>query len=312
MPITENNFTGDELRAAITANKDVLLPIVRGVLSTDLKMTVQDEAEHNTFKQNYENEIVGRKTGEWAQLLEKDVKELTGIDKTGNDEKYYDYFKRATSTALAERNTLKTELATLKSQHNPTAADKARIEQLEQGLATKETEFGTEKQKLQSKIHELTVGNNLAGGLAKIRSLYKKDIDPSIIETVERVAVQDLTKMAEVQADGKLIYKGEDGKVLTDQVLYQPLTGEQLLMERLKGLIDAGRQQQGAGGAAGGAAGAAGDGGAPEGAQPITALPAEVTTKLKLTEYMQKMGWTTSNPEWNKTFDKLGAKLPLK
>lgn len=314
MAITENSFTGDELKAALSTNKDALLPIVRGVLGTDFKFIVQDEAEHNTFKQNFEADVVGRKTNEWATGVEKDIKEITGIEKADTNEKWYDYHKRVLKTMKDSVGPLQAELDRLKAAGSPDKADKARIQQLEAAIAEKETNLTTELGKRDARIHELTVGNNLMGALANIRAKYKKDLPQSVIETVERVVLQDLIKIAKVQDDGKVLYMGEDGKPLTDKKLYQPLGEEELLTERLKDLIDVGKTQSGAGsggagGGTGGAGGGTGDGSVPE---DITELPADVKTKMQLTAYMQKLGWTTSHPRWNAVQQTLGAKLPLR
>lgn len=311
MPITENTFTGDELKAALTTNKDALLPIVRGVLGNDFKFVVQDEAEHNTFKQNYEADVVARKTNEFATNLEKDVKEATGIEKSDPNEKYYDYTKRVLKTLKDSVTPLQTELDRLKAAGSPSAADKQRIQQLEDAIKEKETNLTTELQKRDARIHELTVGNNLMSALAKLRTQYKKDIPQSLIDTVEKVVIADLIKIAKVQEDGKVLYYGEDGKPLTDKKLYQPLNEEALLTERLKDLIDAGRQQGGAGSGSGSQQQPGGNEG---GAVPetIDSIPNDVKTKVQLTEYMQKLGWTTSHPKWNETYNKLGKDLPLK
>lgn len=310
MPITENTFTGDELKGALSANKDALLPIIKGVLGTDYKYVVQDEQEHATFKTNYENDVVARKTSEWATNLEKDVKELTGIDKTDPNEKYYDYFKRATKTVKESVAPLQAELDRLKKAGNPNAADQARIKQLEDAIVEEKTRYGTEIDGYKKKIHDLTVGNNLVTALAAIRGKYKKDIPPAIIETVEKVTLQELIGIAKVQDDGKVTYLDKDGKPLVNTSTYQPLTEAELLEQRLKDLIDTGRQQGGAGGGApegGGGAGAAGDPPAE-----IKDIPATVKTKKDLTDHLLSLGWTTSHPKWNETFAKFGAKLPLK
>jgi len=313
MAITENTFTGDELKQALSTNKDALIPIVKGVLGSDFKYVVQDEAEHNTFKQNYEADVIARKTSEWAQNLEKDVKELTGIEKTDPNEKYYDYFKRATKTVKESVAPLQAELDRLKAAGSPSAADKQRIKQLEDAIVEEKGKYSTELEKANKRIHELTVGNNLVTALAQIRAKYKKDIPQTIIETVEKVTLQELIGIAKVQEDGKVTYMDKEGKPLVNKSTYQPLTELELLEDRLKDLIDVGRQQGGAGsgeGTQGGGTGGAGGQGEPP--AEIKDIPATVKTKKDLTEYLLSLGWTTSHPKWSETFNKFGAKLPLK
>lgn len=310
MPITENSFTAPELKAALEANRDALLPVVRGVLGNDFKFVVQDEAEHNTFKTNFEADLVGRKTSEWATQLEKDVEEMTGIKKKDAQEKYYDYFKRATGEALAERNTLKTELDSLRAKGNPSEADKKRIQQLEQGLQQKETEYRTQLQERDKRIHELQVGTELQNGLAKLRTRYKKDIPQDIIDTVEGVALQSLIGIAKIQDDGKITFLDAEGKPIVDPTNYQPQTGEKLLETKLASLIDTTKKQEGAGSGPG-SAGPAGQGGG-AGAPKWEGMPATVKTRIQLTEHLLHLGFTQGSDDFNKLFDEHGKGLPLK
>lgn len=307
MPITENTFTPEELTSALTANKDALLPIVKSVLGNGFKFTIQDETEHNSFKQNFEADVIARKTSEWAQNLEKDVKELTGIEKESANEKYYDYFKRATKAKLDSVTRLEAELATLKDKSNPSEADKKRIQQLEAGIQEKETTYKAQLQEKDGIIHSLKVGNELQSALAKLRANYKADIPASIVEIVENTAIQQLTKSAKFQEDNKLTFLNDKGEVIVNPANYQPQTAEALLKDMLKDLIDAGRTATGTG---------TGNNSQQQQQQgqtgPITAIPADVTTKVLLTAYLLKQGLTQGSKEFDEAFNKFGANLPLR
>jgi hypothetical protein len=112
MAITDNSFTADELNAAITA-KPELIETLKGTLSGK-SFVVKTAEEHQAFITEHEGIVAGKKTKEHADLLEKDVLELTGIAKLPN-EKYYDYFKRATAEKLAATKALESELAEIKA-----------------------------------------------------------------------------------------------------------------------------------------------------------------------------------------------------
>lgn len=312
MPITENKFTGDELTAALTANSAELTPIIKGVLG-NLKYVVRDEAEETTFKTNYESTVVGTKTKEFADKLEADVLALTGIKKKDANEKYYDYFKRATTEKLAAVTALQTELDALKLNHNPSAADKKRIEQLEAAVLEKETALTTHKTEAQKQIAQLKVGNELAAEVAKLRTRYKADIPAGVIEIVEKTAMQQLLAIAVVQDDGKVTYMGPDGKPIVDTANYQPKTADKLLEDALKDILDPGKVQPGAGSGAPGAGGAPAPGAGGNGKKTVvTVLPPDVKSKVQLTDYLLKMGYTQDEEDFNKVYSELGKALPLR
>jgi hypothetical protein len=312
MAITDNQFTADEFKAAVTTNRDALIPVIKSVLSSDFKFVVQDETEHNTFRTNLESEVVGRKTSEWAQNLEKDVKELTGIDKRDANEKYYDYFKRATTEKLSKLQQVEAELADLRAKGNPSAADKARIQQLEQGLQQKEAEHKAELTAREKRIHELTVGNVLTGELAQLRAKYKKDIPEGIIKTVEQVAINNLLSMAQLQEGGKIVFLDDKGAPLVDAATLLPKSATTLLTEQLKDLIDTGRQQNGAGSGPNNNGNGQHNNNGNNGAPVFPGLPADVKSQIQLTEYLLKLGFLQGTPEFNKLFMENGKNLPLR
>lgn len=313
MPITENNFTDVELTAALTANKDALMPVITKVLaSDDFKFVVQDPNQHKEFLTNHEKLVADKVTLKHATDLEKDVLELTGINKKDPNEKYYDYFKRATSEKLATVNALQQEVNTLKDKSNPSAADQARIKQLEAAIEKTNNDRKVELSAKDKKIHELTVGNHIGSVLAGIRQSYRKDLPADLVTLAEQNTIAKLTAMAKVKDDNTIEFLQADGTVALDQTTMKPLKAEDLVKSELKSLIDAGRQQQGAGSGTPGS-GATGEPAGAAGAKvEITSIPADVKTKIGLSEYLMKMGYTDLDPKFTTYMDQFGKNLPLR
>jgi len=307
MAITENKFTSAELKAAVEANPDLLNEVVP--VLTEREYTVQDKATHETFKTNFEANLMRDKTREWAEKLEADVLEMTGIPKIDANEKYYDYFKRATGQKLQSVTKLEKELGDLKSKSNPSEADKVRIKQLEDGIKEKEAEFST---KLAEKDQELKKYRTLApieSAIAKLRASFKKDLPASVVELVVEKSKSDLEGSANFDEQGRLYFKGADGKPLVNPADMSYLGPEDVLKsQHLKDVIDTGQQQPGSGSQppTGGAP-------APKAGEkvPFTGFPTEVRTKTDASDYLIKLGIPHGTPEFDTAY-KTAEALPLR
>jgi hypothetical protein len=303
MPITENKFTAEELKAAVEANKE-LLPIVTGFLTTDQKMIVRTPAEEATFKTNFEATIAADLTKNHAEKLEADVKALTGIDKVDANEKYYDYFKRATKKALESVTTLQNELAELRGKANLTDAEKARIKQLEKGIEDKETEWKTKYSELE-KTHKRTQAEAVVkADAAKLRSKFKADLPASVIEILEKTAVDDLVNNSTVAEDGTLIFLDAEKKPINDPTTFKPKTAEAILADKhFKDIIDTGKKVEGPGTGTGtqGQQGQQGGGGA---AFTWGGVPAGVKSQRGVTDHLLKAGVLQDSKEWMEVFSK--------
>jgi hypothetical protein len=306
MAITENKFTSDELKAAIEANPD-LLNIVVPVL-TEKKYVVRDEATEATFRANLETQISTDLTRKHAETVEKDVLEITGIPKQQN-EKYYDYLRRAATEKLQSVTKLEKELTDLKSKSNPSEADKARIQQLEEGVNKMKKEH---QEAIEKKDVELKTFRTLAPietAIAALRAKYKKDLPASVLTVMENTVKNDLLKIAEVDEKGNIYFKDAEGKPLIRQSDMGKLTPEEVVNERMKDVIDTGIQQPGGGsGPAGGGAGGNGNSG---GKVVFTSFPSDVKTKDQATDYLVRIGLTHGSEEFDKAFE-TAKDLPLR
>lgn len=311
MAITDNTFTGTELEAAIKATPS-LIDIIKGAAKNN-KLTIRSEQEETDFVKNVEEQIVSKKTKEHADAIEKDVKELTGIDKKDANEKYYDYLKRALAEKLSAIKPLEDKLKELQEKGGGTDADKARIKQLEQAIVDKKKEYDQKTADLTKHIHELKVASSIDSSLASIRSKYKKDIPESIIKVVEAQVRQELINASKIQDDGTITFLDDKKEVIVNPTDYKPKTAEAILGDRLKDLIDTGKQQEGSGSNEG----SQGAGGQQQQQQTgslkrITVVPGTVKNKQQLTEHLMQNGYTADSKEFSEDFDKFGKGLPLR
>ncbi len=303
MAITENSFTGEEIGAALTANPD-LLTIVRGTLA-ERKFTVQDETEHQAFLTNHESVVAQKITKTHAEQLEKDVLEMTGIPKADANEKYYDYFKRATTEKLGSVTKLQGELDELKKGHNPSAADKARITELETAIETTKKELGEKLTAKEQEVQNIKKGSVVHNAMSGIRSKYKAGLDADMVKIVEDSVLASVMKDTSIQDDGTVTVLKEDGTVELNKSTFKPLTVEEKLTEKLKSLIDAGKKQDGSGTKKDDIKS---DGSKKE----FTGVPANVDSRIKLDVYLQELGYLPDTEDYIKIFDEHSKGLKLR
>lgn len=305
MAITDNVFSAEEFKAAMTANAD-LLPIIKGTLA-ESKYVVQDETEHTNFLKTHESEVSGRITKDHADKLEADVLALTGIPKKDANEKYYDYFKRATGEKLSTVSALQVELDALKAGHKPSEVDKARIAELEKALGDKTTEFTEKLTAKEKEVLDIKKGGIVSGEVAKIRGKYKAGLPESMVKIAEGQIVQKVTDSIVIQSDGAVTIVDKDGNIKMNKSTYKPVTVEEELVAELSDLIDPGKKVTGTGT----------DPNADQkkdqkGTVEWTGLPAEIDTKMKLSSYMLKLGYVQGTPEFDKIFNENEKDLKLR
>lgn len=305
MAITDNNFTQQEFNAAIDANPE-LINHVKTSLSNK-KFIVQDEETHRNYLKNHEEGFAKSLTKVHAETLEKDVYDLTGIDKLP-EEKYYDYFKRATAERLKGVTEMQKELETLRKGNQSDNA--GRIKQLEEAIQAEKENSKTLLAEKEKTINEIKISSIANNALAKLSAKYRKDLPEGLVKIGEQTALNELLKVAKFQEDGNITITGEDGSPMLDKDTYKPLTPEQWLSNfgTIKEMIDPSADGKGAG---------TGKSEQPEnpgtgGFQRITSLPANIKTKVELNDYMARMGYVDGSKEKNEDYEKFGNKLPLR
>lgn len=309
MPITDNTFAPEELSAALTANP-ALADVVKSTLTAN-KYVVQSEGEHQEFLKNHESVVVAKKTGEHATAIEKDVYDLTGIQKADN-EKYYDYMKRAVGEKVGAVTKLQGELDALRAKGgNPNEVDKARIAELEKKIADKEKDYGTQLSERDKELLETRASVAIEKDLSAQRAKYKPTIPASLIELAEGAVISSLLSKARwMDVDGKktIVFVGDDNNVVIDQSTMKPATAAFFLKSSpaLKDLVDEGKKAEGSGSSGSGGAGGK------EGSGKYSGLPGDVKTKMALTAHLKQLGIMDGTPEFAEIFDRDGKDLPLR
>lgn len=302
MALTENNFTAEEFSAAITANPD-LIPIIKGTL-TNNKYVVQDEAEHTTFKTTFENEVATRMTAKHAEQLEADVLKLTGIPKKDANEKYYDYYLRATGEKLNAVNALQTELDALKAGAKPSDIDKARILELEKAIEDGNKKYTTDLSEKDKTINDIKLNGAFGVGLAKIQKTYKAGLPESLVKMSEESVISKLKNIAKIQEDGTITFLKEDGTPELNKSTFKAVTVDEKLAELLGDIVDPGRKVAGTG--------TEKDKEKKLSEAGFTGLPADVDSQLKLSIYLKSIGILQGSDEFDKIFAEHGENLKLR
>lgn len=303
MAITDNNFTADEFKSAVEANPELLKNVT--TVLPERGFVVRSKEENDTFLRNYEEQVISNKTKEFALNLEKDVKELTGLDKASPDEKYYEFLKRAVSTKLQSVKTLEQELTALKEKkggEGVSEEEKKRIKDLELALEKQKGDYAEALSKKDQELTQYKAQNEVEKRMIPLRASYKPNIPKFALEAAEEKVLNELIPNLIFTEDGKIMIKGKDGETLKDPKLLEPVTLEAYLSDRLKDFVDEGKEQRGAG---------TGKGDKDEGkGGKFTGIPAGVETKVQLGDYLKKLG--IMNPEYDKILEEHGKNLPLR
>lgn len=296
MAITDNSFTGDELKAAVTANP-ALLEHVKGFVTQDQKFIMRTADEEKAFLEKYEGEKIGERVSQIAQNIERDVEAITGIKKKDANEKYYDYTKRALSEVKASAGELQRKIDELNSKTDLSAADRKRLTDLEAALAEKDTAINNLKAEKDKEVSDVKVSGHIDAAIARLSARYRKDLPKSIVELAERNARAEMLKAYKLAADGSLGWTDEKGEVITDpKNAFKPKAAEDILAEGyLKDLIDEGKKQTGTG-----AQGGSGGKQEPGNDQYTWAgIPDGVSTRVQLGDFLKKKGILDGSKEWN-------------
>lgn len=312
MAITDNSFTASELAAAIQTNPALAAELK--TFGTTAGYAVRSTAEETEYLKNYETNVIGKKTSEFANNIEKDILETSGVAKLEN-EKYHDYMKRVITENKTKLGTMESELKTLKESSGGSAGEKSRITQLENAIAAEKAGYTEKLTAKDTEIHKLKTSYAIEKDLAPLRVKYQPGIPASIAAIFEQNVISTLIpKIKDI--DGTLVVLGEDNNPVLDATTFKPKTLAQVLEESMADILDKGKQQTGAGTAGGdGGAGADQTGLVKDAEGKVTSVasvPADVKTRIQLTDHLLKLGLTVGSKEYNDAMAKFGEKLPLR
>jgi len=237
-----------------------------------------------TLSTNDENTVIGKKTGEIYREMDTKIKEITGVERNG-DEKTYLYLARA-ATGLKDQvkdlegfktqvDTLTKEKTRLEKAISDGATDAETKKQLTQAKAdltaitnqynTLKTEHDTAKTTHEQAIFDVTVKHDLSAATAGVKlkaELPKSVTDLLLNQALDKVKAMKPEYIDNGQGGKQLVFKDEAGAIMRNpENQLNPFTAADLVQKELKalGVLDEGRKA--AGGGTGGEGGQGGQGG---------------------------------------------------
>jgi len=285
---------------------------IKKVTDGDGDFQVFTHEEHETFLNNlkdtevFKQQIDGR-VREIYQQIDSDVSGITGEEKAG-DEKTYDYVKRQLSKLSSTAKELEAKKAELQKAVDDKSDTKA-LDLLRGELDSIKLKHQTFKDDADVKYKAL----EQSGLQMKIQSHFKdamtglKFKDTAIIPEDVRNAVigNATTELAKTASfvEGKLVFLDAEGKIQRDDNL-NVLTAEDILTEKLKSIIDAGRNQPGLDIKED-------EIGRDEDGKVIVniSIPDSVKTNVDLTNHLLSLGMTRNSEEYRAAYAKYREKL---
>lgn len=249
--------------------------ITTEMLATDAVLnglTDEQKAAIVTLSKNDEEAVIGGRFREVYNQLDETIARETGIARNG-DEKTYLYLERAARELAAKANSveglnnkvseLTRERDRLKKVLEDGSQDAALKKQLDQANADLENvrkEYNTLKNETDqmrqahaAEMMNLQVDNEIRGAMGGIK--FKADLPQSVTDIVLKQAIEKVKGMNPEFIDNgqggkKLIFRNADGSEMRNPENHlDTFTAAELIQRELKamGVLDEGRQQQGAG-----------------------------------------------------------------
>lgn len=291
--------------------KDLETPEYQELVKTKLtekKFVVRDEASDKTYLENYKKDVlekeIGPRIAEVHTLYDKDIKELFGVDRT-QDEKSYDYLKRAAKGKLTGLEQKITELTDQIKKGDPTGALTKKLEEAEALYQKTIKERDDELATLKGQVANSAKATKLMEAYVDVKKKFKASL-PAFFAKYEKQALDEILAKSVLGTDGKL-YQGDGSGGIKKDASFNPVPIEKLLIEEFKDVID---DKAPAGGAGSGK-------GSDNKIDPNTLnkdnfeRPAEVKTQEQLMTYMLEIGLVRGTKVFNEIYSKHGQGLPL-
>ena len=236
-------------------NKDEAVKKIQDSKETEFE--VFEGKEHATYLDNFKETVIAPKIKDVHDQYDKDIKEVTGIEREGN-EKSYNYLKRAGGVLKEKADSVagfETKVTELEAKIKDGSGDeqlKGKLTQAETDLANAKTLYkegkdtwDSEKKTLESSHQKAGMSNILDRALMGIK--FKEGMTKEVVDIVVDNVKNGLLDIAEV-VEGKMIFKDKEGITLVnkDNAL-NPYTPEEMLQSKLTDIIDVGRKIPGTG-----------------------------------------------------------------
>lgn len=227
---------------------------------------------------NDEKEVVKTSVGKHHGLIDKDVNEISGLEKE-EGEKSYEYMKRAMNhfkssgekaeglqTEIADQ---KTKIQDLQTKIDEGSEDKATLQKLkdtQSKLDALQDTHETEKSDYQKKIDDLNgrmakgkINTEFGKALSsmKFKSVYPESVQKTLIDSAKsNILNKYKTDNVEVEGETVMVFRDQDGEIIRNKSNgLNPYTASELLKNELKDTLDTGRKQGGSGSSSGSGSG---------------------------------------------------------
>lgn len=233
--------------------KDLATPEYQTIVKDELskkEFIIRTKDEENAFQDRFKTDVIEREIPGKIKAVhdqyDKDTKELFGIDRN-QDEKSYDYLKRAAKAKLNDYEGLKTEVTTLKEQikkGDPTGTLQKQLEEAENKARVALEEKDKRIAALENEGSLTKKESKLINEYADIKATFKKELPP-MFSITEKAILDNALKNSTLK-DGVLYATNSDGSIKKD-ASFKEVTVKDDLAVLFKDVVDSGKKQGGAG-----------------------------------------------------------------
>ncbi len=290
-------MTTEEIKAFMSENPDASKQILDGFKETHIIRTKDEDV---SFMKGYEDDLLSKKTRSFAEDLENDILNTSGMEKQ-EGEKYYDYNKRVINSLLdksKKAKSLEKQLEELKNSDVDEALKrelgeyKGIVEKMkadhEEKVVSLKKEFNMERKK-----------SSVAGAMSELS--FSSELPEDVISTMKESALNKVLSANSQFSDGQLVFLNENGETIRDQESMQPLTAKEILVQSLSSVLKKPEQKK---------TGLGTD--APKTDNGFT-TPSGISTRMQLTTYLAEKGIAAGTAEYSKAWAEAGGnELPLR
>jgi hypothetical protein len=206
--------------------------------------TIRTKDEQATYEQNFKKDVIEKeipgKIKEVHDQYDKDVSEMTGLKREQN-EKTYDFVKRALKANTGDSAALTAKIKTLEEQiakGDTSGATKKLLEEAEAKFKTKLQEQDQLITKLQGETTATKKQSLLTSDYATIKASFVKQL-PKLFDRTEKSILTEALEIGLVDDDGKIYASDGKGNFLKDSS-FQKIPMTVWLKNEFKDVIDAG------------------------------------------------------------------------
>jgi hypothetical protein len=270
---------------------------------------IRSKDEETQFQTRFKTDVIEKeipgKVKEIYDNLDKDIKTLYNIDRN-QDEKTYDYLKRAATTRNTDYDNAKKEVAALKeqiAQGDTSGVVKKQLQEAEEkariALETKDKELNELRTKHTTTEKKALLSDAYVG----VKSKFKKEL-PSLFARTEKAILDEALSIAVIK-EGK-IYKGDGNGGIAKDGSFKEITLEEHLLAEFKEVIDTKAPPK---------PGAGSGGAGKDGIDPTTITkenfvrPETVKSRGDLMDYMLELGLARGTKQFNEIWAKFANDL---